>query len=132
MAMSIVENMKRLASHGKTVIFTIHQPSSELFEMFDKIYLLSEGRLVYTGDLMNAERFFRSHNLLCPDDYNPADFYIKTLSISPFDRENTIANVKKLASGFHETESFTNLRKLVDSDSSLNELHRVKRHVNFK
>ena len=37
MAMSIVETMKNLAKNGKTIICTIHQPSSELFEMFDKI-----------------------------------------------------------------------------------------------
>jgi ABC-type multidrug transport system ATPase subunit len=39
MAASVVESMKTLASHGKTVIFTIHQPSSEIYELFDKVKL---------------------------------------------------------------------------------------------
>jgi ABC-type multidrug transport system ATPase subunit len=132
MAMSIVDSMKNLAKLGKTVIFTIHQPSSELFEMFDKIYLISEGRLVFTGDLLNADRFFRNQNLLCPNDYNPADFYIKTLSISPFDRENTTANVRRLASGFEQTDLYDNLISVTCSDSSFNELGHVKQHINFK
>lgn len=58
MAMSIVESMKNLAKSGKTIICTIHQPSSELFEMFDKVCLISEGRLAYIGDRIQAIRFF--------------------------------------------------------------------------
>ena len=58
MAMSIVETMKNLAKNGKTIICTIHQPSSELFEMFDKFCLISEGRLAYIGKRLNAINFF--------------------------------------------------------------------------
>ncbi len=58
MAMSIVESMKELASKGKTIICTIHQPSSEIFEQFDRLYLMAEGRLAYTGDLVQAHHFF--------------------------------------------------------------------------
>ena len=58
MAMSIVESMKVLTSRGKTIICTIHQPSSEIFEQFDRLYLMAEGRLAYTGDLMHAHHFF--------------------------------------------------------------------------
>jgi len=58
MAMSIVETMKNLAKNGKTIICTIHQPSSELFEMFDKFCLISEGRLAYIGNRFNATKFF--------------------------------------------------------------------------
>ena len=35
MAQSLVESMKLLSSSGKTVICTIHQPSSQVFELFD-------------------------------------------------------------------------------------------------
>ena len=58
MAMSIVESMKILANSGKTIICTIHQPSSELFEMFDKVCFISEGRLAYLGDRIKANDFF--------------------------------------------------------------------------
>ena len=58
MAMSIVDSMRELASRGKTIICTIHQPSSEIFERFDRLFLMAEGRLAYTGDLVNAHQFF--------------------------------------------------------------------------
>lgn len=35
MAQSIVDSMRYLAKQGKTVISTIHQPSSQIFEKFD-------------------------------------------------------------------------------------------------
>ena len=58
MAMTIVDSMKELASRGKTIICTIHQPSSEIFERFDRLFLMAEGSLAYTGDLINANHFF--------------------------------------------------------------------------
>ena len=58
MAMSIVESMRNLADQGKTIICTIHQPSSEIFEKFDRLVLMAEGRLAYIGDLDGAKDFF--------------------------------------------------------------------------
>lgn len=58
MAMSIVESMKNLANQGKTIVCTIHQPSSELFEKFDRLFLMAEGRVAYCGDLSRASEFF--------------------------------------------------------------------------
>ena len=40
----IVSYLQKLAhQHNKTVIMTIHQPSSELFFLFDRLFLLAEG-----------------------------------------------------------------------------------------
>jgi ATP-binding cassette, subfamily G (WHITE), eye pigment precursor transporter len=58
MALSVVESMKNLASLGKTIICTIHQPSSEIFDKFDRLCLMAEGRLAFSGDLKDAMKFF--------------------------------------------------------------------------
>jgi ABC-type multidrug transport system ATPase subunit len=58
MAMSIVECMKKLAEKGKTIICTIHQPSSEIFSKFDRLCLLAEGRLAFIGETLEANKFF--------------------------------------------------------------------------
>ena len=93
MAMSIVESMKNLALNGKTIICTIHQPSSEIFEMFDKVCLISEGRLAYIGDRLKAISFFDSQGFKCPEDYNPADYFIKILSVTETNRQKSIDTI---------------------------------------
>ena len=78
MAMSIVVAMQKMAKLGKTIICTIYQPSSEIFEKFDRLCLLAERRLAYIGDLNEAASFFNSQGFNLPNNYNPADFYIET------------------------------------------------------
>ena len=63
MAMSLVESMRDLADKGKTIVCTIHQPSSEIFEMFDRLVLMAEGRLAYIGSLTEAKTFFARYFL---------------------------------------------------------------------
>lgn len=50
--------MSRIAGldfrHGKTIIASIHQPSSEVFALFDNLCLLSSGRTVYFGPASTA------------------------------------------------------------------------------
>ena len=63
MALAIIECLKNLARQGKTIICTIHQPSSDIFQMFDKLYLLAEGRLAFHGNLNDAKQFFDRLNI---------------------------------------------------------------------
>ncbi|CAG2172928.1 unnamed protein product, partial [Oppiella nova] len=44
MAKSIVQVLKTMASEGRTVVCTIHQPSSPVFELFDSLLLMADGR----------------------------------------------------------------------------------------
>ena len=100
MAMSIVESMKYLAKQGRTIICTIHQPSSELVEMFDNVCLIAEGRLAYIGDRLNASKAFERLGYKVPQNYNPVEYFIKTLSISPYDKQNSL---ERVAVCFHIT-----------------------------
>ena len=88
MAMSIVDSMKNMAQQGKTIICTIHQPSSEIFNKFDSLCLLAEGRTAYLGNLNEASSFFGSQGFPLPSNFNPADFYINTLAVVPSNKGN--------------------------------------------
>lgn len=124
MAMTIVESLKKLASQGKTIVCTIHQPSSEIFRGFDTLYLMAEGRLAYSGPLNSAFDFFTSQGFICPSNFNPAEFYINKLAISPFKREECIATVKKICEGFDKSTYREQMRDDIESikkDSNIEE-----------
>jgi ABC-type multidrug transport system ATPase subunit len=58
MALNVALVLKNMALKGKTVVTTIHQPSSEIFAMFDKVLLMAEGRVAFLGSPDGACKFF--------------------------------------------------------------------------
>ncbi|XP_071555075.1 protein white-like isoform X1 [Temnothorax nylanderi] len=83
MAHQVVSILKALAARGKTIVATLHQPSSELFAMFDKILLMAEGRVAFMGTAAQACTFFKTLGAACPSNYNPADFFVQVLAVMP-------------------------------------------------
>ncbi|KAI3812628.1 hypothetical protein L1987_17339 [Smallanthus sonchifolius] len=75
-AQRILTTIKRLASGGRTVVTTIHQPSSRLYHMFDKLVLLSEGSPIYYGPASTAMEYFSSVGFATSITVNPADFLL--------------------------------------------------------
>ncbi len=55
---------------------------------------MAEGRLAYIGDLNRAADFFAAQGFNIPKNYNPADFFIKTLAIAPASRDECKERVK--------------------------------------
>ncbi|KAI7994599.1 ABC transporter G family member 14 [Camellia lanceoleosa] len=86
-AQRILTTIKRLASEGRTVITTIHQPSSRLYHMFDKVVLLSEGYPIYYGLASTALEYFSSIGLSTSITINPADLLLDLANgIGPVDK----------------------------------------------
>ncbi|KAI3468516.1 hypothetical protein Pfo_025179 [Paulownia fortunei] len=75
-AQRILNTIKGLASGGRTVITTIHQPSSRLYYMFDKVVLLSEGCPIYYGLASTALEYFSSIGFSTSITVNPADLLL--------------------------------------------------------
>ena len=61
---------------GRTVITTIHQPSSRMFHMFDKLLLISEGYPVYSGKARECMEYFSSLRFIPEIAMNPAEFLL--------------------------------------------------------
>jgi ABC-type multidrug transport system ATPase subunit len=75
-SLGLVVSMRALAQSGHTVVSTIHQPSSAMFLMFDRVILLAEGGwTVYSGPTKDVLSYFASLGLHTPGpQYNAADF----------------------------------------------------------
>ncbi|KAH1099788.1 hypothetical protein AAZX31_13G030300 [Glycine max] len=70
----------------RTVIVSIHQPSSEVFQLFNSLCLLSLGKTVYFGPASAATEFFASNGFPCPPLMNPSDHLLKTIN-KDFDQD---------------------------------------------
>ncbi|XP_042479099.1 ABC transporter G family member 22-like isoform X2 [Macadamia integrifolia] len=75
-ALRIVQMLHNLAEAGRTVVTTIHQPSSRLFNKFDKLILLGKGSTLYFGKASEAMLYFSSIGCSPLIAMNPADFLI--------------------------------------------------------
>ncbi|XP_049405675.1 ABC transporter G family member 1-like [Solanum stenotomum] len=65
---------------GRTIVASIHQPSSEVFQLFHNLCLLSSGRIVYFGNISNANEYFALNGFPCPTMRNPSDHYLRTIN----------------------------------------------------
>ena len=63
-------------SEGLITIYTIHQPSTSIYNTFDRIMLLTDGRIAYSGTRENVLPYFSSINLPVPSQTNPAEFML--------------------------------------------------------
>lgn len=57
---NIVDLLKELSSKGKLVFVVIHQPSSDVFKMFNQLLVLDTGGyLIYNGDALGSIPYFK-------------------------------------------------------------------------
>lgn len=71
--------MLKRFSADKTVLMTIHQPSSKILCQFDKLIVLNEGRTVYAGPTLGIVSYLKELGVVMPDKTNPADFFMLKL-----------------------------------------------------
>ncbi|XP_048560461.1 ABC transporter G family member 1-like [Triticum urartu] len=76
--------MSRIAGiarrNGTTVVAAIHQPSTEVFELFHGLCLLANGRAVYFGPASKAIEFFDANGFPCPLRRNPSDHFLRMIN----------------------------------------------------
>lgn len=88
-ATSVMETLRDLAQAGRTVVSTIHQPNSDIFEMFDRLMLLAQGKIIYFNEARLSVDYFASINFRCPELSNPADYFMSIMSIESQEEEDT-------------------------------------------
>ncbi|XP_063697131.1 ATP-binding cassette sub-family G member 4 [Culicoides brevitarsis] len=94
----VVNLCKTLASQGRTIICTIHQPSAKLFKEFDQVYILAEGNCLYQGSTDNVLPFLERVEMPCPLYHNPADYVIE-LASGEYGQEIMQKMIEQMANG---------------------------------
>ncbi|KAL6708187.1 hypothetical protein ACN47E_003371 [Coniothyrium glycines] len=77
--------------HKILVIASIHQPSTTTFELFDRVLLLSKGKVAYSGRTVGIKDYFAGIGFKLPLYSNPAEFIIDLVN-TDFSRDETRAN----------------------------------------
>lgn len=96
-AWSICMLLRKLADNGQAILCTIHQPSSQLFCIFDRLLLLNEqGQNIYFGDIGHNSTtlisYFEENGAeRCEYDANPAEWMLH-VSTKVNEAENTSAS----------------------------------------
>ncbi|XP_059460664.1 ABC transporter G family member 25 [Corylus avellana] len=72
----LVATLASLAQKGKTIVTSMHQPSSRVYQMFHSVLVLSEGRSLYFGKGNEAVGYFESVGFSPSFSMNPADFLL--------------------------------------------------------
>ena len=76
-AFNVVECLVTLAkTYNRTIIFTIHQPRSNIVALFDHLVLLARGKTVYSGPFSRCQGYFDDIGYACPGGFNIADYLV--------------------------------------------------------
>ncbi|KTG07411.1 hypothetical protein cypCar_00018539 [Cyprinus carpio] len=112
-AHNLVITLYRLARGNRLVLLSVHQPRSDIFQLFDLVVLLSSGSAVYCGQAKDMVPYFTSLGYPCPRYCNPSDYYVDLISIdrrSPEKEAQCLEKARMLAAQFVEkvknTEDF--------------------------
>ncbi|KAL9042645.1 MAG: hypothetical protein Q9214_003718 [Letrouitia sp. 1 TL-2023] len=108
-AFNVVECLVTLArSYNRTIIFTIHQPRSNIVALFDHLILLAKGRTVYSGPFASCQQYFSSMGYSCPPGFNIADYLVDLtmhMETSQLSAEESHPPAPDVASAYARTAS---------------------------
>ena len=73
----IIKLLKKLAREKNIlIIYTIHQPSIDIGNLFDKLLVLNKGKIMFFDEAKNLEKFLKETNEESPEQTNPLDHII--------------------------------------------------------
>ena len=65
---------------------------------------MSEGRVAFLGTINEANNFFTALGTPCPENFNPADFFVQSLAIAPGKEVECRVAVNNVSDAFALTE----------------------------
>ena len=125
LAETVIATLQKLAESGTNIFCTIHQPSSQVFSLFNRLLLLAQGNIAYLGStkkgtgedfqtlirlilriLFKAASFFESIGLPIPQNYNPCDHYIENIALIPGLEEKSYRQMEEICFLFKQSKVY--------------------------
>ncbi|PIN20870.1 Transporter, ABC superfamily (Breast cancer resistance protein) [Handroanthus impetiginosus] len=108
-ALHIMSLLRLMAvNRGKTVILTIHQPGFRILELFDRLILLSNGRILHNGSLQLLQDKLEHAGNHIPSHINVLEFAIEIINIQTSDSRDSRAeeNSPKISSSISTGKTY--------------------------
>nr|XP_048325186.1 ABC transporter G family member 15-like isoform X1 [Ziziphus jujuba var. spinosa]XP_048325188.1 ABC transporter G family member 15-like isoform X1 [Ziziphus jujuba var. spinosa]XP_048325189.1 ABC transporter G family member 15-like isoform X1 [Ziziphus jujuba var. spinosa]XP_048325190.1 ABC transporter G family member 15-like isoform X1 [Ziziphus jujuba var. spinosa]XP_048325191.1 ABC transporter G family member 15-like isoform X1 [Ziziphus jujuba var. spinosa]XP_048325192.1 ABC transporter len=101
--------IRNVTCDGRTVISLIYQQSTEVFALFDDLFLLSCGETVYFGEAKMAIEFFAEAAVPCPSRRNASDHFLRCIN-SDFDKVTaTLKGSQRMPDALKSSDPLLNL-----------------------
>eukprot|EP00742_Colponemidia_sp_Colp-10_P015669 GILJ01017902.1.p1 GENE.GILJ01017902.1~~GILJ01017902.1.p1 ORF type:complete len:745 (-),score=102.47 GILJ01017902.1:134-2368(-) len=129
--LNYLKNLAKGAHKARTLVATIHQPSSFTLELFDAIMILSAGRVIYFGPPQNAMDYFQTKfDVRFHEFGNPADAILDLASLYTRESEppNTTNNNNQNSNG-HNGDSNGNTNGNNGDNSNESSVRRRRRRA---
>lgn len=78
-ALDVMTNLADLKSRGITIVSTIHSPSKDILDLFDKVIMLVDGKLVYDGKPENLIGRLKQITSNIPKFVEPIEYFMKII-----------------------------------------------------
>jgi ABC-type multidrug transport system ATPase subunit/ABC-type multidrug transport system permease subunit len=122
---TIIEYLKDLAAkQNKAVIFAIHQPSSNIFGLFDRLLLMNKGEAVYQGKPIGVINHFNSLGIPLSSRANPADAFMHKMeeqnaliergTVVEMKLDYEEGNIKEIKKLKHDKTLMENYREIIE------------------
>jgi ABC-type multidrug transport system ATPase subunit len=79
-AATLVAALRNLADSGETVVAVIHQPSQYVFNAFDDLLLVSEGKQMYFGETSKVRDYMDQNVMKAPAEMGTAEHVLDCIS----------------------------------------------------
>lgn len=132
-AFQLVRTLKVLARKGRTVITTIHQPRSEIWDLFDNLIVLTKGSPVFSGPIPDCLPWFESQGFKLPPFVNPAEFIVDIAAVdsrTPELEEESSLRVQRLGEAW-QVESARRFEPLGKEVGTGKRRPRSAKHASF-
>mmetsp|Transcript_5277 Transcript_5277/g.6906 ORF Transcript_5277/g.6906 Transcript_5277/m.6906 type:complete len:638 (-) Transcript_5277:161-2074(-) len=95
-SMNVMSEIVRVSKEENLItICTIHQPSTKVYNNFDQIFIMSQGRTAFSGDVKESAAYFDSIGHPIPPATNPAEFFLDLVN-SDFSDEAAVLKILDL------------------------------------